>query len=486
NATIVEKINGNAQTAANGLVYNATLTDAGLINMHVKNYSGVEFSLTTAGATFNSIPLDGANNAAFVVPAGTLTAMSGDLHYESTDGTDATIDIVDTGAGNDLVAAGTSASSSGGTVNGLDAGDLVINGTAIGAAIPSNDVASSTTTSDGFTIISSSKSRSAIAVAAAINLASDATGVTASADPTIVNGGDGSNADVTKYAVNDTAQLYINGVDLGTLTLQDDGAGVVSEDDARLNAMDMINAASGQTGVTAVDNGASLTLTAADGRNVSIAIDNQTTGSVTGLVAAPDADSDTKTSSIGAIFGLDGAVSGIGEQRFAAYSTPATLTGLVVGQTAEAMVYETTYGSIKLDSASAITVSSGSNGSDEVEALGMTIGSYGNGTDGTFLKDVDISTFQGAQDAMTALDNALDSISAQRSELGAMQNRFESTSSNLQIASENLSAANSRIRDADFATETAELSRTQVLQQAGISILAQANQRPQQVLSLLG
>ena len=102
------------------------------------------------------------------------------------------------------------------------------------------------------------------------------------------------------------------------------------------------------------------------------------------------------------------------------------------------------------------------------------------------MKDVDISTFEGAQAAITALDNALDSISAQRSELGAMQNRFESTSTNLQVNSENLSAANSQIRDADFATETAELSRTQVLQQAGISILAQANQRPQQVLSLLG
>ena len=77
-------------------------------------------------------------------------------------------------------------------------------------------------------------------------------------------------------------------------------------------------------------------------------------------------------------------------------------------------------------------------------------------------------------------------MASQRAELGALQNRFESTSSNLQVTSENLAAANSRIRDADFAAETAELSRTQVLQQAGISILAQANQRPQQVLSLLG
>jgi len=87
---------------------------------------------------------------------------------------------------------------------------------------------------------------------------------------------------------------------------------------------------------------------------------------------------------------------------------------------------------------------------------------------------------------MTAIDNAIGAIASQRADLGAIQNRMESTVANLAVTSENLSAANSRIQDADFAAETAELSRTQVLQQAGISILAQANQGPQQVLSLLG
>ena len=102
------------------------------------------------------------------------------------------------------------------------------------------------------------------------------------------------------------------------------------------------------------------------------------------------------------------------------------------------------------------------------------------------MKDIDISTFEGATQALTSIDNALQSIASQRADLGAIQNRIESTVSNLAITSENLSAANSRIKDADFAAETAELSRTQVLQQAGISILAQANQSGQQVLSLLG
>lgn len=98
---------------------------------------------------------------------------------------------------------------------------------------------------------------------------------------------------------------------------------------------------------------------------------------------------------------------------------------------------------------------------------------------------LDISTREGADRAMIAVDYAIDSINGFRAELGAVQNRFESTIQNLSTTSENLSASNSRIRDADFAAETAELARTQVLQQAGLSVLAQANARPQQVLQLL-
>ena len=98
---------------------------------------------------------------------------------------------------------------------------------------------------------------------------------------------------------------------------------------------------------------------------------------------------------------------------------------------------------------------------------------------------VDISTRDGADLAMITIDYAIDKINGYRADLGAVQNRFESTIANLSTTSENLSASNSRIRDADFAAETAELARTQVLQQAGLSVLAQANARPQQVLQLL-
>ena len=106
-------------------------------------------------------------------------------------------------------------------------------------------------------------------------------------------------------------------------------------------------------------------------------------------------------------------------------------------------------------------------------------------TEQVTVNDTDISTQDGADFAMILTDYAIESINGIRAELGAVQNRFESTIANLSTTSENLSASNSRIRDADFAAESAELARTQVLQQAGLSVLAQANARPQQVLQLL-
>jgi flagellin len=99
---------------------------------------------------------------------------------------------------------------------------------------------------------------------------------------------------------------------------------------------------------------------------------------------------------------------------------------------------------------------------------------------------VDLSTKAGANAALEVLDAGIDGVASQRASLGAIQNRLESTISNLQSVAENLAAARSRIRDADFAAETAELTRAQIIQQAGVSILAQANTSPQSVLSLLG
>lgn len=91
----------------------------------------------------------------------------------------------------------------------------------------------------------------------------------------------------------------------------------------------------------------------------------------------------------------------------------------------------------------------------------------------------------GAQNLIDQIDSALDVVNGTRGDLGAVQNRFESTIANLGNSIENLSASNSRILDADFAAESANLAKSNVLQQAGISVLAQANARPNQVLSLL-
>ncbi|WP_028491167.1 flagellin [Thioalkalivibrio sp. ALE19] len=101
------------------------------------------------------------------------------------------------------------------------------------------------------------------------------------------------------------------------------------------------------------------------------------------------------------------------------------------------------------------------------------------------LTDISVTSRENATQAIGALDGALDQVNSLRSELGAVQTRFESTISNLEIGAENLSDARSRIMDADFAAETAELTRAQVLQQAGISVLSQANAVPQNVLGLL-
>ncbi|HEK0173100.1 TPA: flagellin [Pseudomonas aeruginosa] len=103
---------------------------------------------------------------------------------------------------------------------------------------------------------------------------------------------------------------------------------------------------------------------------------------------------------------------------------------------------------------------------------------------GTVAK-IDISTAKGAQSAVLVIDEAIKQIDAQRADLGAVQNRFDNTINNLKNIGENVSAARGRIEDTDFAAETANLTKNQVLQQAGTAILAQANQLPQSVLSLL-
>lgn len=109
----------------------------------------------------------------------------------------------------------------------------------------------------------------------------------------------------------------------------------------------------------------------------------------------------------------------------------------------------------------------------------------GSGVAAVIVSTASITGTAGATAAMTSIDTALDEVNSARATFGAMQNRFESIISNLQVGAENQTAARSRIMDADFAAETAALTRAQILQQAGTAMLSQSNQVPQQVLSLL-
>ena len=140
-------------------------------------------------------------------------------------------------------------------------------------------------------------------------------------------------------------------------------------------------------------------------------------------------------------------------------------------------------GTLSLVSSSEFTVTDAGNLTDELGLADDDAGAVD--TEMAKIADIDISSDRGAQEAVILIDQALKTIDAQRADLGAVQNRFENTIANLQNISENVSASRGRIQDTDFAAETANLSKNQVLQQAGTAILAQANQLPQAVLSLL-
>ncbi|MFI8609125.1 flagellin domain-containing protein [Pseudomonas sp. NPDC077649] len=126
-------------------------------------------------------------------------------------------------------------------------------------------------------------------------------------------------------------------------------------------------------------------------------------------------------------------------------------------------------------------------GADANETINVTMGSAAFNASGLGVAsgDVDITTASGAQAAVSAIDAAMATIDSRRAELGAVQNRFTNTIANLQNIAENVSASRGRIKDTDFAAETANLTKNQVLQQASTAILAQANQLPSAVLSLL-
>lgn len=390
--------------------------------------------LADAGTYEGSVTLVATNGQPIKVEAGTngeaglkrVGLVSG-----SYDPQVATVSTLD-GKKVDAQASHITASSGTGAQVALNDGDLVINGVSIQAARATDDTASDTTAN------SSIKEASAIAIAAAINRASAATGVTATADANIVEG-----TGTTAGTAGDSGSVWINGIETSAITLLGD-----AEKD-RAQAVSAINAIADRTGVRAEDTGSAIRLIAADGRNISIVVDTKG-----GSFAAAN-------------IGLTGiAAADVGSSTFAAEA-------------------ETYYATVTLHSAKAIDIQAGINGKSALEDLKFFAGTYGGAETGQFLKDIDISTVAGANLALEAVSNALESINSVRGDLGAVQNRLESTITNIQVNRDNLTASKSRIMDADFAEETTQLAKAQILQQAGIAMLAQAKQAPQNVLSLL-
>jgi flagellin len=188
------------------------------------------------------------------------------------------------------------------------------------------------------------------------------------------------------------------------------------------------------------------------------------------------------------VIASDGGTSASGISLVAADGRNVTVsaTGLTSAQSGVANASgETTFGTFTLSSAKSFKIEGGTTTHTAASVGMMAQGTYGAGRSGQALNTIDVSTATGATDAITAIDNAISSVNSSRADLGAIQNRFASTVSTLASTSENLSAAKSRITDADFAAETATLTRGQILQQAGTAMLAQANSLPNGVLALL-
>jgi flagellin len=278
---------------------------------------------------------------------------------------------------------------------------------------------------------------SAYAKAAAINGAGIG-GLTAAADTTVQY--DFQAIDTTSGAT-DTYSLTVNTVAIYTAT-----TGVTLSGDQVAAA---INANSSSTGVTASFDATNtrMTLQSVSGGEIAVTQSKGAgTAAAEGFNAAEGTNNSVNTTTL-------------------ATAASAT-TGPVIMR-----------GSIRLTAAEAITI-----GGTPTEA-GFTATSLALGN--SALNNASVTTVSNANTAISRIDAALTAVSSLRSTFGAIQNRFESTVSNLQATSENLSASRSRVQDADFAEETAALTKNQILQQAGVAMLAQANSLPQNVLALL-
>jgi flagellin len=329
--------------------------------------------------------------------------------------------------------------------------------------------ASSPANTDGLTIkgklgtasIGLSDGSSARQLAAAVNKAADSTGVTASARTAarlqqdasggFTNTSTGGTISFTLYGANNAKDT--DGVQVSTnITDWSDLSGLA----------DAINKETGKTGISArVLNNGALEMVSDRGDNIIIK-DYR-------AVDAEDADVAAELQTLA--FGGD---NGIADDQDASDIIDGTATLSGDGQGGAVAV-----GQVRFESPDAFKIEN----FDTLDGAQQDADVYSNLE---AVSMIDISTAIGAQNALGIISGAISNIDSQRAQLGAVQNRFENTISNLQNIAENASAARSRIRDTDFAAETSELTKNQILQQAGTAILAQANQLPQAVLSLLG
>jgi len=302
-----------------------------------------------------------------------------------------------------------------------------------GSAVTTNALAAGDLTMNGYQVGASASdgvsfalgTASGIAKAAAINAVSSQTNVSAVVSATTLAG-----IAATSFSATTTGDVLINGVDLGVIQ-----AGTAATDQGA-NVAAAINAKTSQTGVTATvaNSTGVVSLSAADGRNITV---------TTTLLGS------NKT--------------GLNSNAAATNSTTSKLT-------------------LSSTSSSGITLA-GTTGS---AATGQTVAATtATATAGAGVSSLNLGTAAGATAALATLDSALANINSSRASLGAYQNRFSSAVVSLQTTAENFTASRSRIQDADFAQETANMTRAQVLQQAGTAILAQANSAPQGVLALL-
>ncbi|MBJ2237525.1 flagellin [Pseudomonas fluorescens] len=238
-------------------------------------------------------------------------------------------------------------------------------------------------------------------------------------------------------------------------------------------------AAEAGTGATAAFTDGRVVLTSGDGKDIKLA--NTASGSLSQLGLSAG----TSQAKLTADTSID--VNGV-EVKFKKGDTSDAIVSSINSASTGVQASKNANGTLNLFADKDITIKDGSAGTG-LKALGLeavaTAGTKTAVTMETSVSDLSILTAASSQQAVQALDDAMQQIDSQRSQLGAVQNRFASTVANLQSISQNSSAAKGRVEDADFASEAAELTKQQTLQQASTAILSQANQLPSSVLKLL-